>query len=77
LRATQGGKGIGELNSSLIVHTCLFEAIIHAPYGALVFWLERSALVRIVDTITPIRIEPWRWGEGRFYANTIIFMLTT
>jgi hypothetical protein len=67
----------GMVLSEHLILACLFEAIIHAPYAASVSWLERSALDRIIDTITPISIEPWQWGgEGRFYAKAGAFMIT-
>ena len=64
--------------SEHLILACVFEAIMcHSPYGASASWLEESVLDKIIEHISPILINRWRWGgSARFYAKGGAFMYT-
>ena len=64
------------LSEHLILAT-VFEAVMcHSPYGASAACLRKWALSKIQQVLTPIAINPWRWGETRFYARNGAFMFS-
>jgi hypothetical protein len=64
--------------SEHLILACLFEAVMcHSSYGASASWLSGRVLDEIIERITPIAIDPWRWtGAMRFYAKGGAFMHT-
>jgi hypothetical protein len=57
--------------SVFLLQLLVFEAIMGAPNGASVAWLDRQALAQIVEPLDRLQTGPWRWPSypGEFYAG--------
>jgi hypothetical protein len=61
--------------SEHLILMCLFEAVMcHAKYGASAAMLDEQTFTKIVSSIPPVAIGPWRWMQTRFFAGRGAFM---
>jgi hypothetical protein len=58
-----------------LILMCLFEAVTcHAHYRAHASWLDEDRLAAVIANISPLAIQPWRWGGMRFFVEKGVFV---
>jgi len=62
--------------SGFLVQAVLFEAIMHAPFGANTPELDAQKAAAIVDRLRPLAGGRWNWFGARFYARDGALALT-
>jgi hypothetical protein len=65
--------------SAFLIGICIFEAIMQAPHGASVSWIDQEGLNRLTGNLPELRLVPWRWPAfpTRFYYHQGAFMMSS
>lgn len=62
--------------SGFLIQTSLFEAILHARFGASATALPPDAVQPILERVTPLGRGRWNWGGARFFGGGGALVMT-
>jgi hypothetical protein len=65
-----------ETLSGFLIQAVLFEAIMHAQFGASATALAADTVQAILARVAPLGNERWNWGGARFFARDGALVMT-
>lgn len=66
----------GERLSGFLIQAVVFEAVLHARFGAYATWVDEDVRDAIVARVDPLIDPAWNWCGARFYARDGALVIT-